>query len=371
MTRWLVATTLAVAIAGCGGGESNSQVAPASESAAAPASSTANDSMAPVSSADLTGAGSTFAYPLYSRWVYEYAQKTGVHVNYQAVGSGAGIRQFSDEIVDFGGTDAPMNDDQLAKAKGGAVLQVPTALGAEAITYNLTGVSQIRLDGPTLADIYLGKITKWNAPEITKLNPGVKLPSTDILVVHRSDGSGTTFIFTDYLTRVSPAWNSGPGKGTDINWPVGLGGKGNAGVAGQVKQTPGAIGYVELAYATQNNLPYALLKNKAGVFLPPSLEGATAAAAGVAAGLPANTDFRVSVVNAPGKDAYPISSFTWMLVYTTQPDARKGKALVDFVRWGIHDGQQFCKALQYAPLPDNIVKMLDARLDAIKIGSAS
>lgn len=364
MRQWLVAATLAALVAGCGGEKAATQGASAS-GAAKPAASAAGG-------VALTGAGSSFAYPIYSKWTYEYAQKTGVKINYQSVGSGAGIRQFSEQVVDFGGTDAPMTDEELAKAKGGPVLQVPTVLGAVAITYNLPSLvgQHLRLTGPVLADIYLGKITKWNAPAIKALNPGLKLPDTDILVVHRSDGSGTTYIVTDYLSAVSPAWKSGPGKGKDINWPVGLGGKGNEGVSGQVKQTEGSIGYVELAYATQNKLPYALLKNKAGNWVAPSLEGATAAAAGVAASLPQNTDFRISVVDAPGKDAYPISSFTWMLIYEYQPNATKGKELVDFVRWGIHEGETLAPSLQYAPLPANIVQMLDKRLDAIKIGQS-
>src|SRR5581483_1137936 len=229
-------------------------------------------------------------------------------------------------------------------------------LGAVVLTYNLPEVKQqLKLTGPVIADIYLGKITKWNAPEITALNKGVNLPNKDILVVHRSDGSGTTYIFTDYLSAVSPAWASGPGKGKDVQWPVGLGGKGNDGVAGQVKQVEGAIGYVELAYVRQNKLAYAMMKNAAGSFVAPSIESVTAAGAGAASKLPENTDFRVSIVNAPGKDAYPISSFTYLLVYQTQPDAAKGKKLVDFIKWAIHDGEAVAPGLDYAPLPKNMV----------------
>ncbi len=313
--------------------------------------------------ADLTGAGGTFPYPIYQKWFYEYAQKTGVHINYQPIGSGGGIRQISEQTVDFGASDGPMTDEQLSRAKGGALLHIPTVLGAVAISYNVPGLaSGLKLTGPVLADIYLGKITRWNDRQIQALNPGVKLPAADILVTHRSEGSGTTYIFADYLSTQSPAWKAGPGKGTDIQWPVGLGGKGNAGVAGLIKQTPGSIGYVELAYVIENKLPYALLRNAAGKWVAPSMAGATAAAAGVARSLPPSTDFRVSIVNAPGAAAYPISSFTWLLVYEHPKDAAKGKQLADFIRWALHDGQAGAAALDYAPLPANVVKLLDQRL---------
>ena len=252
---------------------------------------------------DLTGAGATFPYPLYSKWFDAYAAKTGVKINYQSIGSGGGIRQLSEQTVDFGASDAPMKDDELAKARGGAVLHYPMTLGAVVITYNLPEVTRpLRLTGDVVADIYLGKITKWNDARIAALNGGVALPNTDILVVHRSDGSGTSFIFTDYLSAVSPSWSSGPGKGKEVAWPTGIGAKGNEGVAGQVSQMPGAIGYVELAYANQNKLAVAQLKNAAGTFVTPSTQSVTAAAAGVAKTLPANTDYRISIVNAPGKD---------------------------------------------------------------------
>ena len=320
--------------------------------------------------ADLTGAGATFPYPIYSKWFSDYAAKTGVKINYQPIGSGGGIRQLSEQTVDFGASDAPMTDEEQSKAKGGAILHFPTVLGAVVITYNLPTVTQsLRLTGDVVAGIFLGQITKWNDPKIAALNPGAKLPSMDILVVHRAEASGTNYIFTDYLTSVSSEFASGPGKGKEVKWPVGLGGKGNDGVTGQVKQTPGAIGYVELAYAKQNKLPYALLKNAAGQFVAPTIETVTAAAAGAAKALPASTDFRVSIVNAPGREAYPISSFTWLLVYANQADATKGKKLVDFMRWAFHDGEGSVSSLDYAPLPANMVAMIDKRLTMIKLGT--
>jgi phosphate transport system substrate-binding protein len=333
-----------------------------------------SDNAAPASasggSVDLTGAGATFPYPIYSKWFADYAAKTGVKINYQSIGSGGGIRQLSEGTVDFGASDSPMKDDEIAKAKG-PVMHFPTVLGAVAVTYNLPGIaSGLKLSGPVLADIFAGRVTKWNDAKIASLNAGQKLPATDILVVHRSDGSGTTFVFTDYLTAVSPAWASGPGKGKEVAWPVGLGGKGNDGVAGQVKQTPGAIGYVELAYAKQNSLPFASIKNAAGNFVPPSVEGATAAAAGVAEKLPANTDYRLSIVNAAGADAYPISSFTWILVYAQQTDAAKGKKLLDFLKWALTDGEKEAASLDYAPLPQSMATRLTQRLDSIKVGNA-
>ena len=327
-------------------------------------------SVTTASSGDLTGAGSTFANPLYSRWSSDYAAKTNVHVNYQPIGSGGGIRQFSEMTVDFGGTDSPMTDAQLSTAKGGPVLHVPTALGATVITYNLDGVAQpLRLTGTAIADIFLGKITKWNDGRIAALNPGVTLPPSDIVVVHRSDGSGTTFMFTDFLTATSPDWAKTVGKGSDVKWPVGLGGKGSDGVSGQVRQTAGAIGYVELSYAKQNKMAVALVKNAAGAYVDPTVESITAAAAGVSAKLAPNTDYRVSIVNAPGAAAYPISSFTWILVYKNQRNATKGKELVDFLRWGLSDGQAVEPSLDYAPLPTALLPGLRQKLDSIKIGS--
>src|SRR6266566_7453228 len=303
-------------------------------------------------SVDLTGAGATFPYPLYSKWFSDYAQSSGVKINYQSIGSGGGIRQLSEETVDFGASDSPMSDQELANAKGGPVLHIPTVLGAVVITYNIPGLtSPINLTSKAIADIFSGKITKWSDTRITTLNPGVTLPNSDILVVHRSDGSGTTYIFTDYLTAAVPTWAGGVGKGKEVKWPVGLGAKGNEGVAGQVKQSPGAIGYVELAYAKQNNLSIAAVRNKSGQFVAASVPAVTAAAAGVAKSLAANTDYRISSVNAPGADSYPISSFTWILVYQHQHDAVKGKKLVDFLNWALTEGEKVAPALDYAPLP--------------------
>ena len=315
----------------------------------------------------LTGAGATFPYPLYSKWFSEYANRTGVKINYQSIGSGGGIRQLSEQTVDFGATDAPMSDAELAKAKGGPILHVPTALGAVVITYNLPGVTTpLSLTGDVVAAIYQGQITKWNDARIAALNAGVALPATDILVVHRSDGSGTSYVFTDYLASVSPAWAAKPGKGKEVQWPVGLGAKGNEGVAGQVKQTPGAIGYVELAYATQNKMNMASVKNANGEFVAPSIASVTAAAAGAAAKLPPTTDYRISIVNAPGAGVYPISSFTWIIAYAKQADAAKGKKLTDFLRWALSEGQGMESSLDYAPLPEGMRTALLTRVDSIK-----
>ena len=319
---------------------------------------------------DLTGAGATFPKQIYEKWFDTYAAKTGVKINYQAIGSGGGIKQFTEGTVDFGASDAPMTDKELANLETPAY-HIPTVLGAVMIAYNLPELAKpLNLTGSVIADIYLGKVTKWNAPQLAGLNPGVKLPSRDILVVHRTDGSGTTYIFSDYLTATSEAWKAGPGKGKELKWPVGLGGKGNDGVAGQVKQVPGAVGYVELAYARQNKIPYAAIKNVAGRFVLPSIESVTESAAGIAAKLPPNTDFRMSIVNAPGRNAYPIASFTYLLVSQTQTNAVKGKKLVDFIKWALHDGESMAAALDYAPLPKNVVAMLDKRLAAVKLVAA-
>ncbi|MEO8560899.1 MAG: phosphate ABC transporter substrate-binding protein PstS [bacterium] len=324
----------------------------------------------PALAQDLTGAGATFPFPIYSKWFADYAAKTNVKINYQSIGSGGGIRQLSEQTVDFGATDAPMSDAELAKAKGGPVLHIPTVLGAVVVTYNVPEVKRpLRLDGTTLADIFLGKITKWNDARIAALNPGVKLPATDLLVVHRSDGSGTSYVFTDYLASVSSDWGSKPGKGKEVQWPVGLGGKGNEGVAGQIKQLPGSIGYVELAYAKQNKLSFADMKNAKGQFVTPTIAAVTAAAAGAAAALPANTDYRVSIVNAAGQNAYPISSFTWLLVYKTQTDAAKGKKLLDFVRWALTDGEKSAATLDYAPLPSSMAKQLLKHLGTVTVAA--
>lgn len=319
-------------------------------------------------SVDLTGAGATFPYPLYSKWFADYAQQTGVKINYQSIGSGGGIRQLSEQTVDFGASDSPMSDEELSKAKGGPVLHIPTVLGAVVVTYNIPGLSApLNLTATALSDIFSGKVTKWSDARIGSLNSGAKLPSTDILVVHRSDGSGTTFIFTDYLSKAAAAWNTSVGKGKEVKWPVGLGAKGNEGVAGQVKQTPGAIGYVELAYAKQNKLPFAAIANKAGKNVLPSVAAVTAAAAGAAGTLPANTDYRISIVDGPGADSYPISSFTWILVYQHQRDAGKGKKLVDFLNWALTTGESAASQLDYAPLPTEMATKVKARLANIDI----
>jgi phosphate transport system substrate-binding protein len=321
------------------------------------------------SGVDLNGAGATFPYPLYYRWTTDYAAATGVRINYQSIGSGGGIRQFSEGTVDFGATDGPMSDEELTRTRHGAALHFPTVLGAVVITYNLAGVTTpLRLTGEVISDIYMKKITRWNDTRIAALNPSVSLPGTDIIVVHRSDGSGTTYVFTDFLNTVSPSWtvnSGGPGRGKEVNWPVGLGGQGNEGVSGQVKQTPSSIGYVELAYAKQNQLAVAHVRNKAGEFVEPTIGSITAAAEGVS--LPADTDYRVSIVNSAGAGSYPISSFTWLLVYKTPPDAAKGKKIVDFMRWIYTTGQQSAASLDYAPLPAALAQRLTTRLSEIAL----
>jgi len=306
----------------------------------------------------LTGAGSTFAYPLYSSWASDYHKNhSNVQVNYQSIGSGGGIRQVSAGTVDFGGTDGPMTDAQLAEAKkslGADILHFPTALGAVVPTYNVPGVSgELNFTQDALAGIFLGKVSKWNDPEIQKANPNVKLPGNDIVVIHRSDGSGTTYIWVDYLAKVSPEWKSKVGVNTSVAWPVGLGGKGNEGVSGLVKQTANAIGYVELIYALQNHLPYGRVRNSSGAFVKADLDSVTAAAAGAAKDLPA--DFRVSITDAAGKTAYPISSFTWMLVPKDMHDKTKGAALKAFLIWGLTDGQNLTAPLSYSRIPQSIV----------------
>src|SRR4051812_7919552 len=324
----------------------------------------------PAAAQDLTGAGATFPYPLYSKWFDAYAQKTGVKINYQSIGSGGGIRQLSERTVDFGASDGPMSDQELANAKGGAVLHFPTVMGAVVITYNIPDLKKpLNLTGDVIAGIFQGKITKWNDARIVAQNAGVRLPNSDILVVHRSDGSGTTYIFSDYLTAVSPSWAGTLGKGKEIKWPVGLGGKGNEGVAGQVKQTPGSIGYVELAYAKQNRLTYANVRNAAGKYVEPSIASVTAAAGGVK--LPKNTDYRVSIVNAPGAASYPISSMTWILVYQNQLDGVKGAKLVNFLRWAYNDGEKAAATLDYAPLPSSMIASLQNRLKTIRVASTA
>jgi phosphate transport system substrate-binding protein len=315
-------------------------------------------------SVSLQGAGASFPNPLYQKWMSEYGKvKPNVKLDYQSIGSGGGIKQLKEQTVDFGASDAPMKDEDLKSAPG-EILHVPTVLGAVVITYNLEGVSQpLRFSPEVIADIFLGKIKKWNDPKIAADNPGVALPSSDITVVHRSDSSGTSAVFTDYLSKVSAEWKEKVGAGTSPSWPTGHGGKGNEGVTGQVKQTPNTVGYVELAYAVQNKLPVAQIKNTSGNFIAPSIDAVTSAASGSLATTP--EDLRVSITNAAGADAYPISSYTYILVYKAQKDAAKGKALVDFLWWGIHDGEGFAKDLQYAPLPADIVKKAEAKINSV------
>lgn len=300
----------------------------------------------------LNGAGATFPNPMYQKWFSEYHKlHPEVEFNYQSIGSGGGIRQVLAGTVDFGASDGPMSDEQLAQAKV-KILHIPTVLGAVVPAYNVSGVSsELRFSPETIANICLGKIGNWNDKAIAADNPGVNLPNKPILLVHRSDGSGTNYIFTDYLSKVSPEWKSRVGKGTSVSWPVGLGAKGNEGVAGMIRQMDGSFGYVELIYAVQNKIPYAAIRNAAGTWLKGSLEGATAAAASVKQ-MPA--DFRVSITNAPGKDAYPISSFTWLLIPAQSKDPAKGKILVDFLHWMLADGEKMTTPLDYAPLPENV-----------------
>jgi phosphate transport system substrate-binding protein len=314
-----------------------------------------------VAQTTLNGAGATFPYPMYSKWFSEYHKlHPDIQMNYQSIGSGGGIRQVIAGTVDFGATDGPMTDDQLKEAKM-KILHIPTVLGADVPAYNVPGVNgELKFTSEALAGIFLGRVTKWNDKSIASVNPGASLPDKDIIVVHRSDGSGTTYIWTDYLSKVSPDWQNGPGKGTSVKWPIGLGGKGNEGVAGMLRQLPGSIGYVELIYAVQNNISYGSVKNSAGNFVKASLEGVTAAAASAPKMPP---DFRVSITNAPGKDAYPISSFTWLLIPEQSKDAAKGKILSDFLNWMVTDGQKMTAALSYAPLPDVVVQKVK---DAIK-----
>ena len=313
--------------------------------------------------ASLTGAGASFPYPLYSKWFDVYEKATGVRINYQSIGSGGGIRQIQAGTVDFGASDAPLTDDE-AKKMPGPVLHIPTVAGAVVVAYNLLGVSErLHLSGDVVASIFLGSIKRWNDGKIAALNPGVKLPNLPIAVIHRSDSSGTSFLFTSYLAAVSRAWAVRVGAGKSVNWPVGLGGKGTEGVAGLVKQTPGGIGYVELAYATENKLPYASIRNRAGKFVVPSLDSTTAAAAGAAAAM--KKDVRVSILNAAGENAYPIAGFTYILVYQKQKDVGKGKALVDFLWWAIHDGQKHAPPLLYAPLPKAIVEVNERAIESI------
>ena len=311
----------------------------------------------------LNGAGATFPYPMYSKWFSEYNKlHPDVQINYQSIGSGGGIRQVLNGTVDFGATDGPMTDEQLKEAIVN-ILHIPTVLGADVPAYNVPGVSgELKFTPESLAGIFLGKIQKWNDPAIAQVNPGVNLPNQSIIVVHRSDGSGTTYIFTDYLSKVSKEWETTVGKGTSVKWPVGLGGKGNEGVAGQIRQLQGSIGYVELIYAVENKITYGSVRNAAGNFVKASLDGVTEAAAS-SPKMPA--DFRVSITNAPGKTAYPISSFTWLLIPVQAKDPKKGKIIADFLDWMVSDGQKMTSQLSYAPLPPNAVEKVKAAIKQI------
>ena len=339
----------------------------------------------------MNGAGATFPYPIYSKWFDEFHKRNpDVQINYQSIGSGGGIRQVTDGTVDFGASDGPMTEEQLAATKV-PILHLPTVLGAVVPTFNLAGVETLRFTPEILAGIFLGKVTRWDDPAIVLANPGVKLPAQAIVPVHRSDGSGTTYVFTDYLTKVSPEWASTAGKGTAVNWPVGiggkgspewaktvgrntavawpvgLGGKGNEGVTGLIKQTPNSIGYIELVYAVQNKLPVCAVRNRSGRFVEASLDSITAAAASAASNMPA--DFRVSITDAAAADAYPIASFTWLLVPTRIKDAEKGRAMKDFLAWMLVDGQKLAPALQYAPLPEAVIGLERQALDRITVGA--
>jgi phosphate transport system substrate-binding protein len=327
----------------------------------------------PGGSATLTGAGSTFINPLMSKWTQEYNKRyPGVKINYQSIGSGGGRQQFLAKTVDVGLTDAPLTDDQFAQAGGPTkALHIPVTMGGEVLAYNLSDVTtQLKLDGPTIANIYLLNVKTWNDPAIAALNPGVSLPNTAIAVVHRSDGSGTTDIFTDYLSKVSPDWKTKVGRGTSVQWPGGIGAQGNEGVTNQVKLTKGSIGYIELAYAKQNNVPYAQLKNKAGKFLDATPDTVSAAAASIAEGsIP--DDLRYSITDAPGDNAYGIAGTTWALVYTDQKDANKGKVLAYFIWWTTHEGQQLGEDLLYAPLPQSLVARDEAQIKKMMCGASN
>ncbi len=316
----------------------------------------------------IDGAGSTFVYPIMSKWAAEYEKANGVKINYQSIGSGGGIQQMTARTVDFGCTDGPMNEEQIQKCKdnGSEPVHIPLVMGAVVANYNLKGLTEpLRFTGPVLADIYLGKIKKWDDPALRDLNPKAKLPDQDIVVVHRSDGSGTTYIWVDYLSKVSPEWKKKVGVGTSVNWPIGVGQKGSEGVAGQVKRTPGSIGYVELIYALQNKMEYGVVRNKESKFIKPDLDSVTAAANASLKTIP--DDLRYSITDAPGKDSYPISGTVWAVVYSKLP-AGKGKMVVDYLRWITHDGQEYAAPLHYARLPRGLVERLEKKLDAIKIG---
>lgn len=357
MLRTTLALALFALLSGCSrdGGAGREAPLPGSKAGAVPA---AHDG-----TLTLTGAGATFPFPLYTKWIAEFGKtRADVKVDYQSIGSGGGIRQITERTVDFGATDAPMSEEQLAKAPG--IVHVPTCLGAVVLIYNLEGVGTgLKLTPETLTGVFLGTTKRWDDAALRKDNPDAKLPSTPIATVHRSDGSGTTRIFVDYLSAVSPAWKAGPGSGTSVRWPGGLGAKGNEGVSATVAGMPGSIGYVELAYAMQNKLPFATIRNRAGQFVTPSVASTTAAGAGASARMP--DDLRISIVDAEGDSAYPIAGFTYILVRGRQNDARKGKALVDFLSWAIHEGQNVTGELHYAALPPAVVQKVEKKLAAV------
>lgn len=347
-----------VSLAGCGDGEVRAPGEMAGSAGASGGTTT------------LTGAGATFPYPVYSKWFNAYTQQAATRVNYQSIGSGGGIRQLIEGTVDFGASDAPMNEDELASAPG--TLHFPTVVGAVALSYNLPSVQEsIRLTGDVIARIFLGEIRRWDAPEIRELNPGVQLPARDIIVVHRSDGSGTTYVFTEYLSDVSPQWEQRVGTGKAVSWPTGLGAKGNEGVAGQIRQTEGTIGYIEQVYADQNNLATASVRNVAGEFTAPTLEATAAAAAGAAAGLPDDTDFRVSIVNAEGAGVYPIAAWTYLLVPSHIDDCGKARALGALGQWVYGDeADAMASELGYAPVPENVERLALAQWETVTCGEA-
>jgi len=349
---WLSAACVALSVACSGGSPSSSPGGSGAPGAA--------------SGGQINGAGATFPNPIYSKWFFEYNKAhPDVRINYQSLGSGAGIRQLTARTVFFGASDQPMKDEQLAAAPG-KILHFPTVLGAVVPIYNLAGISQpLKFTGPLLAGVVLGKVKKWNDPAIAKHNPGVALPNTDITFVHRSDGSGTTFVFADYLGKVSPEFKSTVGVDASLKWPVGVGGKGNEGVAGLVRQTPGSLGYVELVYAVQNKISVGTVQNDSGAFITPSVESVTAAAAGAAANMPA--DFRVSITNAPGADAYPVASFTWLLLYEDPEDKTQGRQMQAFLRWALTDGQKMAPELGYARLPQPVIDMELKALEQLKV----
>jgi phosphate transport system substrate-binding protein len=353
----LAMAALCMVLVNCSGSTTPS-AAPSDSKTSPPAASASGQVL-------ITGAGATFPYPMYSKWFNEYHKKfPQIQINYQSIGSGGGIRQMLEGTVDFGASDGPMTDEQLKQAKT-KILHFPTVLGADVPAYNVPGVTQeLKFTPEALAGIYLGKIKKWNDPEIAKPNAGISLPDKDIVVVHRSEGSGTTYVWVDYLSKISAEWKSKVGVNTAVNWPVGLGGKGNESVAGLIKQTPNSIGYIELIYAVQNKIPYGMVRNSAGQFVKADLMSVTAAAAGVAKQMP--EDFRVSITNAPGTDAYPISSFTWLLIPAKIEDQAKKTAITDFLQWMLTDGQSMVEALSYAKLPQEVVAMEQKAIGAIE-----